>query len=69
MQEQVDNERPGHVWKAIDGEVVYEEDVAASEMLGRPLNEQEMVVHKDGNPRNNRPNNLKIIAIEKLDAE
>lgn len=69
MQEQVDNERPGHVWSAVDGEVVYEEDVVACGMLSRPLGDNEIVVHRDGNPKHNNPENLKVVTIDKLEIE
>jgi hypothetical protein len=38
----------------------YEYRVVASEMLGRPLKRTEIVHHRDGNPKNNSPENLLV---------
>jgi len=39
---------------------VHEHRVVAEQMLGRPLRENETVHHRDGNKRNNNPENLII---------
>jgi hypothetical protein len=36
--------------------------VVAEEMLGRPLRDDEIVHHKDGNRGNNRPENLEVMS-------
>ena len=40
----------------------HEHRIVAEKMLGRPLQEGEVVHHKDGNKRNNAPENLEIFA-------
>ncbi|MCH5165513.1 MAG: HNH endonuclease [Clostridiales bacterium] len=39
-----------------------EHRVVASEKLGRPLYDHEVVHHRDGNKRNNRPSNLQVMS-------
>jgi hypothetical protein len=55
--------RPGHVWTVIDRKVVYLEDQVAASMLGRPLNPNEVVIHKNGDPLINTRENLEIMMI------
>lgn len=43
--------------------------VVAEQVLGRPLRDGEVVHHKDGNPRNNNPNNLQVFPSQKEHAE
>ena len=66
FQAQVDNERPGHLWAICDGRVVYMEDVVAERHLGRNLSEDEVVVHRNGNPLDNRFGNLEVVNLEGL---
>jgi hypothetical protein len=67
FQNQVDSERPGHVWTILKGKVAYIEDCIAESMLGRPLNPDEVVVHKDGNPFHNDRANLEIVKIPDME--
>ena len=46
--------------KGQDGRTYVHRDVAAKK-LGRPLKANEIVHHKDGNPQNNSPGNLKVM--------
>jgi hypothetical protein len=55
--------RPGHVWTVIEGKVAYLEDQVAASMLGRPLNPNETVVHRDSDPKNNQRANIEIVVI------
>lgn len=41
---------------------VHEHRVVAEQILGRPLRDKEIVHHRDGNKRNNTPENLVIFA-------
>ena len=66
MQAQVDRDRPGHVWAVRDGRIVYLEDKVAEAMLARPLNDHEVAVHKNGNPLDNRSENIEIVVIPDL---
>lgn len=61
--EQAENERPGHAWAIEDGKVIFIEDKIAESMLGRPLNANEVVVHKDSDPFHNTRANLEIVTI------
>lgn len=61
--------RPGHAWTIIAGKIVYQEDVVAASMLGRLLNSNEGVIHKDGNPLNNNRANIEIVTIPDTGAE
>ena len=69
FQSQVDNDRPNHVWRVINGEVRYLEDVLMEHHLGRELKPTETVIHKNGLPTDNRFQNLEVITIDKLDTE
>ena len=40
----------------------HEHRVVAEQMLGRPLREKEIVHHRDGNKRNNSPENIVVFA-------
>lgn len=66
FQAQVDNERPGHVWAVDNGQIIYLEDVVAQQILGRKLREDEVVVHKNQNPLDNRRANLEVVDLEGL---
>jgi HNH endonuclease len=69
FEDQVESERPGHVWAVKDGKVVYMEDMVVEHHLGRPLLPTEAVLHRNGNLFDNRFENLEVITIEKLDTE
>jgi len=60
-----ESQRPGHVW-AVDRGVVFLEDKIAELMLGRPLNQDETVVHRDSNVLNNTRANLEVVRIPNL---
>ncbi|WP_251548643.1 HNH endonuclease [Pumilibacter intestinalis] len=47
-----------------DGYVAVHRDVA-SRKIGRPLRSNEVVHHRDGNKRNNRPSNLQVMSRRK----
>ena len=46
--------------------MIFMEDVIAASILGRPLAEDEVVVHKDGNVLNNVRANLEVVKIPDL---
>ena len=64
--EQVSNERPGHVWAVDEGKVIYLEDVVFEANLGRKLKPTESIVHKNGNLKDNRLENLEVIEIPEM---
>ena len=64
--EQVSNERPGHVWAVDEGKVIYLEDVVFEAHLGRKLKPTESIVHKNGNLKDNRLENLEVIEIPEM---
>lgn len=61
--------RPGHVWAIDDGKVIFLEDVVVEHRLGRKLNKNEMVIHKNGDVMDNRDDNLEVVEIEKLETD
>jgi len=65
--DQAERDRPGHIFRIDeDGSIVYMEDVIAEQMLGRKLKTTEQVVHRNGNPQDNRRDNLEIVSITKV---
>jgi HNH endonuclease len=46
---------------SVKGKRLVEHRYVASQMLGRPLTPDEIVHHKDGNRRNNSPDNLQVM--------
>jgi hypothetical protein len=61
-----ESQRPGHVWAVDHGRVIFLEDKIAESMLGRPLNPDETVVHRDSNVLNNTRANLEVVRIPNL---
>lgn len=51
--------------EARDNGYAAEHRVVASKKIGRPLRENEVVHHCDGNKRNNRPSNLQVMSRSK----
>ena len=51
--------------EARDNGYAAEHRVVASKKLGRPLRDNEVVHHRDGNKRNNRPSNLQVMSRSK----
>jgi hypothetical protein len=60
---QAEHDRPGHLWRVEDGKIIYIEDDIAAQVLGRPLNNHEVVVHRNNKPLDNRKENLDIVTI------
>lgn len=56
---------PDHPKAYPDG-YVNEKIVVAEEMIGRQLKEDETVNHRNGNPTDNRPENLEVLTYSKL---
>jgi hypothetical protein len=67
------NWKGGHVTRSgyrityKNGRRDYEHRLIAEEMLGRPLNSDEVVHHKDGNRTNNSPDNLVVMKTHEHD--
>lgn len=59
-------EREGHVFRIDDrnGAVIYMEDAIAEMHLGRKLDSFEAVIHRNGNPLDNRWDNLEIVTVK-----
>jgi hypothetical protein len=64
-----DYKRPGHVWSVEDGEIVFLEDVVVEHHLGRKLKESETVIHRNGDPKDNRFENLEVVEIPDFGAK
>lgn len=62
-------DRPGHVWRFDDetGRVVYMEDQIMEMEIGRKLTRREEVIHKNGDPLDNRKSNLEIVVVEGIE--
>ncbi len=60
---QAEHDRPGHVWAVDNGHLVYLEDTIAESILGRPLKDTEMVIHKNDDPLDNRRENIEVVEI------
>jgi hypothetical protein len=69
MAEDAEHDRPGHVFSIQHGKIVYLEDAIIETRLGRKLKPTETVLHKDGDPKNNVPENLELVSIETLETE
>ena len=61
--------RPDHVWRVEDGKVVYMEDDIYEHHLARKLRPTESIVHRNGDPKDNRLENLELITIDTLETE
>ena len=61
--------RPGHAWAVDEGKLIYLEDVVYAHHLGRPLRTTESLVHRNGDPKDNRLENLELITIDTLEKE
>jgi hypothetical protein len=66
FQEQVDSERPGHMWRAEGGKIFYAEDDAMEKHLGRKLTKNETVIHKNDIPSDNSIGNLELVEMPDL---
>lgn len=64
--EQAENERPGHAWAVVEGNLVFMEDMIVEKRLGRKLEKTETVVHRNGDALDNRDENLEVVKIERL---
>lgn len=53
-------ESRGYIKVTHDGREMFEHRVVAEQMLGRPLDESEVVHHKNGDRKDNRPGNLEV---------
>lgn len=58
--------RPDHAWRVENGKIVYMEDDIMAHHLGRPLKPTESVVHRNGDVKDNRFENLELVNIENL---
>lgn len=58
----------GHVYRYDDnGNLIFMEDAIMEMRLGRKLTDNEEVVHKNGNPLDNRDANLELVVIRSLE--
>ena len=61
--------RPDHIWAVDEGKLIYLEDVVYAHHLGRPLRPTESIVHRNGDVKDNRLENLELITIDTLETE
>ena len=62
-------DRPGHAFRIDEKEnkVVYMEDQIMEMILGRPLELTECVMHRNGNPLDNRRDNLELVIMPEIE--
>jgi hypothetical protein len=61
--------RPDHVWRVEDGKVKYMEDDIYELHLGRKLRPTESIVHRNGDPKDNRLENLELVIIPDMEVK
>ena len=64
---EAEHNRPGHAWAVDEGKLIYLEDVVYAHHLGRPLRPTESIVHRNGDVKDNRLENLELITIDTLE--